>query len=122
MRDTTKECTCPNNMDYAAGPSHVCAEKPDARTAADGWEARFDTKWFETEKVSQTLNQHRWLMKDFIRAELSQARAQAASEAAGKVREAAEKRWHDMDAPTESATLVEAVREAEKEIKKGYGV
>jgi len=28
------------------------------------WEEGFDEKWFRTEKVSETLNQHRWLMKD----------------------------------------------------------
>lgn len=40
---------------------------PAVASTSEEWELAFDTKWFETEKVSQTLNQHRWMMKDFVR-------------------------------------------------------
>ena len=54
---------------------------PAVASTSEEWELAFDTKWFETEKVSQTLNQHRWMMKDFVR----ETRRQAAREAAAKI-------------------------------------
>ncbi len=32
----------------------------------EGWDVIFDNKWFQFEKVSKTLNEHRWYMKDYV--------------------------------------------------------